>query len=357
MRAERIIDENPNDLAVYGLDTPKSHTIVTTSGGEKAEFFAGNKAPSGAGYYAMVKDDPKVYLTPLYPGERLYLTTGSIRDKDLPTFESITEVRRFILESGKSRIEIESKGENAASIRTLFSHIITVPYKVPRGVDPERFSALLSFFQNLRIRDFENDNPVSLAPYGLDNPGRVFIQSETAVLDLLLGNTNGSRQYAKLAGTPEVFVINAIEPAALRAEPFDLVDKFALIINIDTVDSLTVKGGGITLTGAIKRQNGEETYFLNDRQAVERSFKNFYETCIGLVTDAEHPGGSAKSGPEEISIEYTLNTPPGAKAAIKLAPYNRDFYSLDRDGAAEFLVSRRQVQKIYKAAEEMEFIN
>jgi hypothetical protein len=356
MRADRIIDEDPKDLAMYGLDTPKSHTIVTTSDGGRAEFFAGNMAPSRAGYYAMVKDDPKVYMTPLYPGERLYLTAGSIRDKKLPVFESIAEVRRFILELGKSRIEIQAKEENPALIPTHTSHIITVPYKVPRGADPERFSLLLSFFQDLRIRDFEDDNPASLAPYGLDKPARIFIQSETAVLDLLVGNTRGSAQYAKLAGAPEVFTISAIEPAALRAEAFDLVDKFALIINIDIVDSFTVKGNDMTLAGAIKRQNDEETYFFNGRQVAEKDFKNFYESCIGLVADAEHPDRPAKAAPGEISIEYTLNTPPGGKAAVQFAPYNRDFYAVLRDGTAEFLISRRQVRGIYEAAEKMEFI-
>jgi hypothetical protein len=38
---------------------------------------------------------------------------------------------------------------------------------------------------------------------------------------------------------------------------------------------------------------------------------------------------------------------------MRLVPYNRDFYSLNYGGVTEFLISRRQVQNIFTAADDM----
>lgn len=359
MRADKLIDEDPKDLAIYGLDSPKAHVVVRTSEGTGVEYFAGNMAPSKSGYYVMVGGDPKVYLAPSYPGERLYLTAGAVRDKKLPTYEP-AEVRHFVLESGGRKIEIESKPEGETLYSSFTSHLLTSPYKTPRGIDPERFNAILSFFHGLTIRDFVDDNPASLAPYGLDRPSRVFVQDGTSSLHLLVGNRmdGANRLYAKLAASPAVFTIDDVGPA-LAAEPFDLVDKFAMIIGIDNVDMFTVKAEGKTLTGEIRREKAtvdgqeetRETYFLDGKKAEEKSFKDFYQSCIGLMVDAEHPSPSAVSGAAEVVIEYRLNKPAGRTAAIRLLPYNRDFHALGRDGAVEFLVSRTQVNRIFEAAE------
>ncbi|MDR1625112.1 MAG: DUF4340 domain-containing protein [Spirochaetia bacterium] len=350
MRADRIIEEAPKDLKPYGLDPPLWHTIVTTSDGKQAEFFGGERTPSRSGYYAMVAGDPKVYQVPTYPGERLYLSKKDIRDKGLPEFENPAEVRRMVLEAGKNRIQIDLDAGG-------FGHVLGSPYKVPVRVDPARFYALMEFFKAIRISDFDEDNPASLEPYGLGKPAaRVFIQSETAELELLFGKANGSQQFAKLASNPGVFLIKDISPA-LKALAFDLVERSVANPPLDSVDSLVVQGGGRTFSAVINRRDGGTAYSLNGREIPEDGFRAFYGACAALYMDAEHPGRPAKPAAEEVTIEYVLNAPWGEKVSVRLAPYNRDFYALVREGAAEFLVSRRQVEKIFTAAEKAGLAN
>jgi hypothetical protein len=304
-------------------------------------------APSRAGYYAMRAGDPAVYLVPSYPGERLYLTPGSVRGKKLPAFPVSTDVSRFTLESAKSRFVLETRDGG-------HEFIMTAPYKVPRKVDMERFEALMTFFKELRIRDFEDDNPASLAVYGLDKPVKVFIEGPEASLRLLAGRADGSKQYAKLEDKPGVFSLNQME-AALAAKAFELVDTRVYSPAPDTVDSIAVSGGGKTLTVEIRRA-GETNYFFNGRRVSPASFSAFFEACAGLVMDAENPSPSARPPAPEMSIRYTLNTPPGAEETIGLAPYNRDFYALVYGGVSEFLMARRELQPLLDAAEKMEFI-
>ncbi|MDR3138558.1 MAG: DUF4340 domain-containing protein [Treponema sp.] len=360
LSADRIIDEAPEDLSLYGLDNPRAHIIITGSGGETAEFFGGNRAPSGSGYYVMTAGDPKVYLVSSYSGEKLYLTMKDIRDKSLSSEFEIEKVRRFLLEKGGSRLEIVPAAEaQAGMISELFPYVLIAPYAVPREADSEAFAKLLESFLNIQIVDFIDDAPSSLEPYGLDEPARLVIETEDQTLDLLLGKTVNDHQYAKVPEEKGVFTVNALD-SVLPASPFGLAAKFALLVNIEKVDSFTVRGKDRPVLDAEIKRAGEgddktETYFLNGRQAAEKSFKAFYQTVIGLLADAEHPNRPGPGGDAEITIEYNLNNPAGKKALVKLVPYNRDFYALDREGAVEFLISRPQVNAIYQAVENMSY--
>ncbi|MDR3166450.1 MAG: DUF4340 domain-containing protein [Treponema sp.] len=355
MYADRIIDEAPANLADYGLDNPLS-SIITGADGKEAELLRGNKTPSASGYYVMIKGDPKVYLLSLYTAERLILAMEDIRDRVISSTFEMTEFRRFFLETGEFRVDVVPREEQSGLISELFAYVLTSPYVIPREVDSERFSALFEALQNIQIVDFIDDAPPSLEPYGLDKPIRVFLETESASLDLILGNSVDNRQYAKLPGESGVFTINDLG-SQVRVSPFEMAGKFAFIVNIKNVDSLTVRGNGPPLNVEIRRPDEEtEIYFLNGRQAAEKEFKALYQTLIGLMVDAEYPNRPARGGNEEITIEYHLNTPAGLTVEVKLIPYNRDFYALDRDGVVEFLVSRPQVAAIYQAAESMVYL-
>jgi hypothetical protein len=342
------------------LDKPQGHIIITGSDGETVEFFGGNRSPSGSGYYVMIAGDPKVYLVSSYSGERLYLTLKDIRDKTLSSDFEVETVRRFFLERGDSRLEIVPAGEvQSGMLSELFPYAVIAPYVVPREADSEAFSTLLESFRNIRILDFIDDDPASLEPYGLDEPARLVIETENETLDLLLGKTVNDRQYAKLPEEKGVFAISSLD-SVLPASPFEVSAKFALLINIEKVDSFIVQGKDQPVLQAEIKREGEgedkkETYFLNGRQAAEKSFKAFYQTVIGLLADAEYPNRPGPGGDEEITIEYNLNTPPGGKASVKLVPYSRDFYALERQGVVEFLISRPQVSAIYQAVENMSY--
>jgi hypothetical protein len=359
IRAERIIEENPPDLSLYGLDAPAGRLIISTGDGERVELTGGGMNPTRTGYYVMVPGDPKVYLVPSYSARAIFLDPESLRDRELTAAFEPGAVGRFILESGGGRIDIVPRPEDAALAAPFSTHIMTAPYERSRGVDSEKFTALLEGLQNLRISRFIDPKPASLGPYGLDKPLRVFLETPEGSFDLLLGNSENGERYAQRRGEAEVFTIAEID--ALRTvNPFTLADKFALILNIDTVDNFSVRGGGPALTGEIRRQ-GEgdgkvETYYFNGKQAEEKSFKAWYQTVIGLLADAEHPQRPQRGGAAEITIEYNLNKPAGERASIRLIPYNRDFYALEAGGVIEFLISRPQVRALYEAAEKMVYI-
>jgi hypothetical protein len=185
---------------------------------------------------------------------------------------------------------------------------------------------------------------------------RLYVETDLSSLDLLLGNAEGGAYYAKKAGAPGVFTVAGLEPV-INTRPFTIVDKFALILNIDSVDRIVIsEDGKALLTAEIKGKGDEAVFTLNGRRTADKAFRNFYQAVIGLLTDAEYegprPGGNVSG---VITVRYQLNTPPGQEMALSLIPHDRDFYILNMDGVTEFLISRAQVRKIFESADSMEY--
>ena len=356
---ERIVDEEPADLSVYGLDSPSARATVTDSGGKKAVYLLGDTAPSRNSYYVMEEGDTKVCTVASYYAEYLQLQLDKIRVRLLfPEFE-FPDIVRFRLESGDTRLDISKKPDTVPSyLATSFStHLITSPYLIPRGADGESLNNLVNPLRNLTIADFVDDNPSSLAPYGLDKPARIYLVTNNSSMDLLVGNRIDDKYYAKLAGAPGVFTLAFLDEI-LNVKPFNLLDKFALLVNIDMVDRLTITGGVRDLAADFKGKGDEGVYYLSGKKTNTKAFKTWYQAVIGLLFDAEFPPGAIRpgtSGSGNIVVEYQLNTSPGERVSVTLIPYNRDFYALLQGGYVEFLISRTEVNRIWETADAMVF--
>jgi len=353
---ERIVEEAPEDISVYGLDEPSSRLVVTDSSGQKVEYILGNLTPSMLSYYVMQEGDPAVYSIASYVGGYMQLNLDTIRNKYLLPYIQPDELVRLIIDSPAYRIEISPRPESLPIYlaSSYSSYIITSPYQLTRGTNTDNLSKLLTALTSLSVAEFVDDNPSSLNPYGLDKAVRVFFQGESESLELLIGSEVNGMHYAKLPDSPGVFTVYGAG-GIVDVSPFSLVDTFALLINIKVVDSFTVSGGGRNLYAEVNDREEEPVFSLNGKRVEEASFRQFYQAVIGLLTDAEYhasPGFTLDlNSDENITIEYRLYSPPGERVSITLLPYNRDFYVLRQEGTMEFLISRNQVRRIYETAD------
>jgi len=353
---ELLVDEEPEDISVYGLDEPSARLVVTASSGQKAVFILGNLTPSRLSYYIMQEGDPAVYSIASYLGGYIQLDLDTLRQRYIIPYIQPEELELFVIDSPAYRIEVSRRPESLPLYlaSTYSSFILTSPYQLPRGINNEGLPNLLNALTNLSVIDFIDDNPSSLRPYGLDNPVRVYFQGESGSLDLLIGNEVNGMRYAKFPHASGVFTVYGAEEI-VNASPFSLTDKFVLLVNIQRVDSFTVSGGGRTLYAEVNDRGEEPVFAVNGRRVDDRSFRAFYQAVIGLLTDAEYhasPGFTWDPGSDEnVTIEYQLYDPPGERVSITLLPYNRDFYVLRQEGTMEFLISRNQVRRIYETAD------
>ena len=359
----RMVEEAPTDLSLYGLDKPSAQAVLADASGSTAKYFLGSLAPSRNEYYIMEESDPNVYIVSSYTAESLMPSLDSIRQKTLFRSFEPNELTSLRLESPQALIDVRAKPEFLPVHLScgLFSYILVSPYILARGVDSEALQTLIAPLGNLSISDFIDDNPSSLRPYGLDAPARISLRLGDETLDLLIGNQTEGKRYAKLAGALGVFTLSGMEPV-LNTRAFSLTDKFALILNIDAVDRLEIRGGEKDLVAEFRGKGDDAVFTLNGKNAESKSFRTFYQSVIGLMFDAEYgvPAGIPRNSPAAnsagvITIEYRLNTPPGTQASLTLIPYTRDFYILSQEGTTEFLISVNQVRNIFETAEKVIF--
>jgi hypothetical protein len=349
--AERIVEESADDLSPYGLDDPTAQIIITDSAGKRVELFFGGRNPERNAYYTMAKGDPRIYTVHSWAAADLLFTLNDIRYKNLlPDFDPYS-ITRFILHNADQRIEAELTKKDDYFTNTFSRLVMTSPYRFPRGAGSEKFSDLLESLSNLTIWEFIDDAPESLAPYGLDKPGWLYVENPEQKLDLFFATGEDGRLYAKLAERPEVFTVIDLT-YIVNTTAFDVYDKFIMIFNIDLVKDFTVTGEDRTHRAVIQGTKDEPEFYLNGRKASDNEFRVYFRSVIGLLAAGEYSGPQTAEG-GEVTINFNLKEPAGIFASIDLVPYNRDFYSVRQRGATEFLVSRSQVQSIFTFADNM----
>jgi hypothetical protein len=356
LHADQIIEETADALSQYGLDVPVMHAAITDSAGKYVELLFGNLTPGKNAYYAMRKDDPKIYTVFTWAAENFNITLNDVRHRNLlPDFDP-DSLSHFILENNGQKIEIVPVSAVNQLVPTLSSYALISPYKVPRGAEIGKFAQIRQSLESLTtIYDFIDDAPASLATYGLDKPGRLYIKDLNHSLDLHFGTGDDGTLYAKLSDSPVVFTILNLDKI-IDIQSFDIVDPFVLIFNINRVKDFSVVGEGRNFMAKIQGTDTQPEFYLNSKKAEDETFRTYYESVIRLFIEAEYPGPAARTaeGPG-ITITYNLKEPAGSLASISLVPYNRDFYSLNQGGATEFLVSRAQVRRIFDAANKIIF--
>ena len=361
LNAEIVVEEDPQDLSLYGLDKPAATGTAYLDDNTKVTINLGSKTAEGTTWYLMKEGDPKVYTVYNQHGQRLNYVLSDFRDKTLPKVDNTNLA--YLSISGKDRREIEiMTNEDITEEQAAYGfnlYYMTKPFKKPRGVDGEKLNGYLEKLSDFSIKGFVEDHPADLSKYGLDDPRlRFFIKDQDGnTLDLSFGNSlEDGTVYFKTPESDAVYLMDESRMEAMKFEPMAVADKFALLMNIQDVDEVTIEGRGrkntlniVRTTEKAEKDDEEheiiETFFLDGEEVEEKPFKAFYQSLIGIVVDMDKPN-TAKGRPE---LKITYHLIEGGEATVTLYPYDRDFYSLVSDGdmESEFLIYRNRLDWVF----------
>ena len=358
--ADRIIDEKPTDLAQYGLKPPKAVATGTFLDGTQNTVYLGDKAPGSGTYYLQVKGDPRVYTVQMYDAEHFKWTANDLRSKTITPALNYDEVTYLRLEERNGTV-IEAKektpDENKSYQLGFGKYLLTRPYPYPRGIDTEKQDQLLKAPQGIAIESFAADAPADMGKYGLARPwGQALVRDKSSGITFLFGaQKNDTETYFMIKGQATVFTVMTSSLAFMDTKPFDIVDKFIFIPNIDEVDRVDITAAGVTHVLAITRtvvkaaHVGEEdkvtpAYSMDGKPAKEEYFKKFYQSVIGLQADGE----VSRQVPDrpDVTMQYTMNKGPSKTVTVDYAPYDRDFYAIFMDGKSVFALTRGQMDTV-----------
>lgn len=357
LRAEQILDEHPEDLEQYGLKDPSVAIEVTAVNETKPKtMYLGDLTPSGTSYYFRLQDDPAVYTIGSYNGEKFLLNPADFRDNSLAQI-NIEKINYFKLSrTGQPDLEIRINTEESEFAQYgIGIWQMTKPYQEPMSVRTEKFQSILQSITSITNADqFIDDNPADLGRYGLAKPqAEVLIKDDQSQFRLLIGNPMGDEAfYCKKPDSKGVFTISSNDLFFIDTKAFELVEKFAYIVNIDNVDHIKISGLGsnydLTITRKEKKSATEDSpefdasYQINGKKVKEQLFKSAYQSIIGLTVESECPTQPKNQTPE-LTMTFSLNKGVQPKTQINYVPYDYDFYAVFRGGKAEFLISKDQV--------------
>jgi len=344
--ADKLIEENAQDLSIYGLDKPVTVTIKLKDGKEAA-IEVGNLTPTKSGYYAKIPGENKVYTIGTYTGGKLAVSKKDLRTKDIYT----------VTTDDITKLSMERNGNNVFSSVKGSDDNWTLTQPIKANVNTSALYPMLEALAGTRVSEYVAEKPSDLSAYGLDKPSYVFEFSTKSGSSyrLLFGNekTKNREFYAMLEGGDDVFVIDSSAYTFLDKPLTEIVEIFAYIVNIDKVTAieLTMDGKTTKMTLDVykdeegKSDTDKDKFTVNGMDASgkdendKQPFRQFYQDLIGIGLDEIDVNGQP-SGDPEITIKYTLNTDPGTMI-VEFIPKDENYYYVVKNGEYSGLLVKK----------------
>ncbi|HIE09432.1 MAG TPA: DUF4340 domain-containing protein, partial [Armatimonadetes bacterium] len=156
---ERIVDESPKDLGVYGLKEPRLEVSIW-AGGRRWTLLFGDKNPDGTDVYTKQEAEPAVFLVGSYFVEDLEKKKASdLREKRLIAFAK-ERVWRVDLIYPEGHFQIRRKGKEEWEL--------VKPIKAK--ADEFEVDTILSDLKDLKAEEFVEKPSKDPKEYGFDAP-------------------------------------------------------------------------------------------------------------------------------------------------------------------------------------------
>jgi Domain of unknown function (DUF4340) len=267
---QRVVDEQPKDLAAFGLAKPRV-TVTFRVAGEKAPraLLIGEKNPSGSDLYAKLPEAARVFLVSGYLEGTYTKGVFGFRDKRVLTFDR-EKVDRLDVAAGAAKTTVARQADT-------WSVVAPVNARADFGV----IEAVLSRLVNGQMKAiaWDPDAPAkpasapaagqpptaagasvkhSLKEYGLDPAEhRLTLGAGSSVAEILLGKaTPDGDVYAKDASRSMVFTIEKALADDLTRSPADFRAKDVFAFRAFTGTRLEIVRAG--KTSAFERKKGTE---------------------------------------------------------------------------------------------------
>ncbi len=327
MKARSVVEENPTDLAQYGLDKPQAKAVVTYENGNTFTLLVGNTVTSGAANYVMVEGKNTVYSYYTYSlnyvmtyDNMSFIGTGvipTIAQSDAANISKITVKRKdweepLILEA------LPELPEDSTSIR-VFSYTFTSPYDV--YLDLNTGTDYLNALSGLTAEKAVVVNPTDedYEKYGLKEPFcevdelvgetiyRLYIGD--AVVEEIKDEETGVvtpqtvAYYGYSNKAPHaIFRISAEKLIWTSMDVGDYMSTLFIMPYIYDVDTFTFKDADSDFTVKIDGDAEKCTFYLNGKETDGAKFRSLYQfvvSCRGEELYTDETRG-------ELLAEYTF---------------------------------------------------
>lgn len=283
-------------------------------------------------------------------------------DRDPLAEAGVTREKVFTLETGS--IDGVTITNADAEVTTVAKHDATWSLEAPEAADADttQVSTLTSSLESLERTKMIDEQPESVAPFGLD-PARIRVSfttaGDTTPKVLLIGNKTptGGDLYAKVDGAPAVFLIASYLEDTFNKTPFDLRDKTVLAFTRDGVNGVTLAQGN-TRVALEKSATGDwrlsaPTAAKADGAAVDGLVGQVFQARMTSLAASSADANLREYGLDRPTLVATIATGSSkAELAIGSQKGDTEFYARDLSRPLVFTVEKTLVDELQKKGDD-----
>ena len=230
LELNRTLDDNPKDLANYGLAKPQME-VSFKAGSVTGQLAIGDKTPTMGDMYAMRPNDKKVFLISSFQESNFNKKPFDLRDKKILKFDR-DKADSLAMTRGTETVELARDGSEWKIVKPTASRS-----------DYSGIEGMLGRLSSSNMAKLVEDNASDLAKYGLDKPTMTLtIGTGSARTVLLVGKTENDDMYAKDGSRPVVFTLDPTLRDDLKKSFTDYRKKEFFEFRSFSVDRLHIVG-------------------------------------------------------------------------------------------------------------------
>jgi hypothetical protein len=241
LEIQRVIDENPRDIAQYGLASPRVEIGFKRAGqADAARLFIGEKTATGGELYAKLPSEKRVFLVSAFLDATFNKATFDLRDKTILAFER-DKVDTVEPAWQDQRVAFAKAGERW-----------TLAGSTGTRVDSTQVEGVVGRLQTLAMKSIvaAEVNDRDLAKYGLDKPAvTATIGAGSARATLALGKADETGNlYARDLSKRAVVTVEAALADELKKKADDYRPKEVFEFRSFNATRLEITRGSSTAT-------------------------------------------------------------------------------------------------------------
>jgi len=351
LEIQRIIDDNPPDLAEYGLAEPRVE-VAFTAGGEEGRLLIGRKTPPGTDLYAKLADGPRVFLIASYLDSTFNRDAFDLRDK------AVLKLDRTAIDA----LAIETPGRTVRFSKAGGDWRLAAP--VDARADAVAVDGLVSRLNTLQMKSIAAAGPSSLAEFGLEKPqATVRIGSGSSEATLLVGAPSGDTDvYAKDASKPMVVTIDATLVDELTKAPGEVRQKDLFDARAFNATHLEIARAGETLAfekATVKNAEGQdEERWRQTAPAAAEADQTKVDNLLSAITQARAGSfvdSTAKTGLNAPELTATVKSDGGSRTeTVAFGRSGGDAYASRAGEPGAATIEASTLDNIVKALEELQ---
>jgi Domain of unknown function (DUF4340) len=247
LEIQRVIDENPTDLAEYNLAQPRVE-VTFKAAGKDHSLLIGRKTPPGSDLYARIDGQKRVVLIPSFVDTTFNRTTFDLRDKVVLAVNR-DEIGSLAVITPTAAMRFEKSGNEWKLAEPLAAR-----------ADFSTVEGLVSRLTTLQMKSIAAPEAADLAQYGLDKPAAtVTIGSGSSKATLAIGKSSGEGAvFARDLSKPIVVTIESALLDELKKPAADYRQKDLFEARAFNANRLDLVHGDVTTTlEKVKSKNKE----------------------------------------------------------------------------------------------------